>query len=86
MHQIDKLLQNKEEVLGWAKETIAMEATAVKRLEEQLNDDFVHLVNAILDAKGRVVVTGIGKSAAIGTKIVATLNSTGYSCGVYARG
>ena len=77
MHQIDKLLQNKEEVLGWAKETIAMEATAVKRLEDQLNDDFVHLVNAILEAKGRVVVTGIGKSAAIGTKIVSTLNSTG---------
>ncbi len=77
MHQIDKLLQNKEEVLGWAKETIAMEATAVKRLEEQLNEDFVDLVNVILDAKGRVVVTGIGKSAAIGTKIVATLNSTG---------
>jgi arabinose-5-phosphate isomerase len=77
LHQIDKLLQNKEEVLGWAKETIAMEATAVKRLEEQLNEDFVDLVNVILDAKGRVVVTGIGKSAAIGTKIVATLNSTG---------
>ncbi|MCO4819982.1 MAG: KpsF/GutQ family sugar-phosphate isomerase [Bacteroidetes bacterium] len=70
-------MQNKEEVLGWAKETIAMEATAVKRLEEQLNEDFVDLVNVILDAKGRVVVTGIGKSAAIGTKIVATLNSTG---------
>lgn len=77
MHQIKTLLQNKDEVLGWAKETIALEVLAVERLQKQLNEDFVAVVNEILNASGRVVVTGIGKSAAIGNKIVATLNSTG---------
>lgn len=70
-------MQNKEEVLGWARETIALEVTAIERLQNQLNDDFVATINEILKADGRVVVTGIGKSAAIGNKIVATLNSTG---------
>ena len=77
MHQIDTLLQNKDEVLGWAKETIALEAAAITRLQKQLNTDFVQTIETILQAKGRVVVTGIGKSAAIANKIVATLNSTG---------
>ncbi len=77
LHQINTLLQNKEEVLGWARETIALEVAAIIQLQNQLNDDFVDTVNHILKANGRVVVTGIGKSAAIGNKIVATLNSTG---------
>jgi arabinose-5-phosphate isomerase len=70
-------LRNKDEVLGWAKETIAIEAIAIDRLQQQLNNDFVDTVDEILTTGGRVVVTGIGKSAAIGNKIVATLNSTG---------
>jgi arabinose-5-phosphate isomerase len=77
LHQIDNLLQNKDEVLGWARETISMEVTAIERLEKQLDEQFVEVVQEILQADGRVVVTGIGKSAAIGNKIVATLNSTG---------
>jgi arabinose-5-phosphate isomerase len=53
------------------------EANAIKNLALLINSDFESCVNEILQSKGRVVVTGIGKSAIIATKIVATLNSTG---------
>ena len=53
------------------------EAEAVAKLADFLDDEFKSCVEAILQIKGRVVVTGVGKSAHIGTKLVATLNSTG---------
>jgi len=53
------------------------EAEAVKKLVDYLDSDFEASVSAILQSKGRVVITGIGKSAIIASKIVATLNSTG---------
>ena len=56
---------------------LQQEADAIHRLIGYIGDDFERCVQAILEIKGRVVVTGIGKSANIGTKIVATLNSTG---------
>jgi len=60
-----------------AKETIAIEAAAIQQLTGFVNEQFAAAVQAIYDAKGRLVVTGIGKSAIVGQKIVATLNSTG---------
>ena len=54
-----------------------MEADGLTRLATQLNEDFATVVQKILLLKGRVVVTGIGKSAIIAQKIVSTLNSTG---------
>jgi arabinose-5-phosphate isomerase len=57
--------------------TIRQEAAAVAGLEAMVNADFERSVKAILDMKGRLVVSGIGKSAIIAQKIVATLNSTG---------
>lgn len=57
--------------------TIRQEADAITALLSSINDHFICCVNEILDAKGRVIVTGIGKSAIIGQKIVATFNSTG---------
>lgn len=57
--------------------TIRQEAEAIAGLEAMVNEDFEKAVNAILDLKGRLVVSGIGKSAIIAQKIVATLNSTG---------
>jgi arabinose-5-phosphate isomerase len=60
-----------------AKNVLQEEAAAVLKLADYINDDFERCVQAILAIKGRVVVTGIGKSANIATKIVATLNSTG---------
>jgi arabinose-5-phosphate isomerase len=60
-----------------AKETIAIEAAAIQQLTGFVNEQFAAAVQAIYNAKGRLVVTGIGKSAIVGQKIVATLNSTG---------
>ena len=60
-----------------AKETIAIQLAAIAKLESSINDDFVSAINLILSAKGRLIVTGIGKSANIANKMVATFNSTG---------
>lgn len=68
-------LHNK--ILTVAKQTISNEAKAVAHLESLLDDSFSQAVECIYNSKGRVVITGIGKSAIIATKIVATLNSTG---------
>lgn len=57
--------------------TIEDEAAAIKNLSKSVNSDFISCVEHIIASKGRVVVTGIGKSAIIGQKIVASLNSTG---------
>lgn len=57
--------------------TIKAEANAIGRLADFVDDHFVRAVSFIYAAKGRVIVTGIGKSAIIASKIVATLNSTG---------
>jgi arabinose-5-phosphate isomerase len=60
-----------------ARTTIASEAEAIQNLGSLLNQDFAHTVEHILKSEGRVVISGIGKSAIIASKIVATLNSTG---------
>jgi arabinose-5-phosphate isomerase len=57
--------------------TLNIEIKALSALRESVNDDFIKTVEIIAQSKGRVVVTGIGKSAIIAQKIVATLNSTG---------
>jgi arabinose-5-phosphate isomerase len=60
-----------------AKEVIRKEAEAVLDLENKIDDQFVKAVELILKCKGRVIVTGMGKSGIIGKKIAATLTSTG---------
>jgi len=57
--------------------TIQLEAESVAGLQAYVNEDFVKAVQIISESKGRLVVSGIGKSAIIAQKIVATLNSTG---------
>src|SRR5690349_11368771 len=57
--------------------SIKLEAEAISAMEAMINEDFEKATRAILDTKGRLVVSGIGKSAIIAQKIVATLNSTG---------
>ncbi|WP_339144792.1 KpsF/GutQ family sugar-phosphate isomerase [Croceitalea sp. MTPC5] len=64
-------------ILGIAKETIENESDAIKGLIPLLDGDFENAVNCILASNGRVVVSGVGKSALIASKIVATFNSTG---------
>lgn len=68
---------SKDTILAVAKKTIQSEGEAVLKLTEYLNNDFIQTVNLIYECKGRLVVTGIGKSAIIAQKIVATMNSTG---------
>ena len=64
-------------ILNIAKKTIATEAEAIHHLGSLLTEEFAHTVDLIYQSKGRVVISGIGKSALIASKIVATLNSTG---------
>jgi arabinose-5-phosphate isomerase len=60
-----------------AKEVLELEAESVRQLTQRLDENFARAVNIIYHAKGRVIVTGIGKSGIIGKKIAATLTSTG---------
>ena len=64
-------------IIDTAKNTIELESNAIKNLIDLIDDNFKNAVEYIYNSKGRVIVTGIGKSANIATKIVATLNSTG---------
>jgi len=65
------------EIIKTGIDVVRIEAGAVAQLEQSINKDFVKAVNIIYSAKGRVVLTGMGKSGLIARKIVATLNSTG---------
>jgi arabinose-5-phosphate isomerase len=66
-----------DKIIELAKTTINIEADSVRALQNRIGQDFVDCVELIYGSKGRVVVTGIGKSAIIAQKIVATMNSTG---------
>ncbi|MBE6230334.1 MAG: KpsF/GutQ family sugar-phosphate isomerase [Bacteroidales bacterium] len=68
---------SQKNLTGLAIEVIDKEAQAVNNLKNYIDSQFVDIVNLIYNSKGRLVITGIGKSAIIGQKIVATLNSTG---------
>jgi len=70
-------LKNNNVLKAVAINTITDEASAITNLTKSVDADFLNCVELILKSKGRVIVTGIGKSAIIGQKIVATLNSTG---------
>ena len=60
-----------------ARRVLEIEANALSQMAEELPDDFVRVVDKILRVKGRVIVSGVGKSGHIGNKIAATLASTG---------
>ena len=68
---------NHEQIKSFAKSIIETETQAIKNLAGYIDDNFATIIELIIKSKGRVIVTGIGKSAIIGNKIVATLNSTG---------
>ena len=70
-------MKSSEEIIKIAKKTLLTESQAVYKLSEYLNNDFSNVIDTILKLNGRVIVTGVGKSAIIGQKIVATFNSTG---------
>ena len=68
---------DKNSIIADAKEAVETEAKAILELSSFIDDEFAEAVETIYHSKGRVIITGIGKSAIIATKIVATLNSTG---------
>ncbi|MCF6348624.1 MAG: KpsF/GutQ family sugar-phosphate isomerase [Flavobacteriaceae bacterium] len=70
-------MNTKKNIIDIAKQTISIESKAIANLIHFLDNNFENAVNFILNSTGRVIVTGIGKSANIASKIVATLNSTG---------
>lgn len=70
-------MKSSETITAIAQKTISIENKAITKLLEYINADFVKSVETIYKSKGRLVVTGIGKSAIIAQKIVATMNSTG---------
>ena len=70
-------MKDSKAILAIARKTIALEGDAIHHLTTLLTDDFAQAVRCILDSRGRVVISGIGKSAIVASKIVATLNSTG---------
>jgi len=66
-----------KQILEIARKVIEVESRSLLETASKLDSDFVRCVQLIADCKGRIIVTGIGKSAAIANKIVATFNSTG---------
>lgn len=70
-------MKSRDEIKNIAIQVIADEKKAVDNLRNYIDDAFVNAVETIFSASGRIIVTGIGKSANIATKIVSTLNSTG---------
>ena len=66
-----------KDIIGFGKEVIKLQSDSIKNLVDLIDENFENAIKIILDSNGRVVVTGIGKSAIIANKIVATLNSTG---------
>lgn len=71
------VLITKETILATAEKTILSESKSIAKLIDFLTDDFAQTVEIIFKSKGRLIVTGIGKSAIIAQKIVASMNSTG---------
>jgi len=72
-------VDNETKILSIARETIQIESEILLALKDSLDTEFCAAVFAIFKSKGRLVITGIGKSAIVAQKIVATLNSTGTS-------
>ena len=70
-------MNSNQSILNIVKQTIDLQSDSIKNLNKYLNVDYVDCVQLILKSKGRVIVSGIGKSAIIAQKIVATFNSTG---------
>ena len=70
-------MNSKKAIVSHAKKTIIDESLAILKLADFVDESFAEAVELIYNSKGRVIITGIGKSAIIANKIVATLNSTG---------
>ncbi len=70
-------MNSEELITKTALQTLEIELQTLALLKDSINEEFVRTVSAVYECRGRLVVTGVGKSAIIAQKIVATLNSTG---------
>ena len=70
-------MRNNKKIINSANRALASELSSIKNLKSTFNSSFCNAVNLIFNTKGKVVITGVGKSAHIGNKISATLTSTG---------
>jgi len=70
-------LNNKKNILEIAQNSILSQSKSIAKLADFLDNNFINATDSIYNCKGRLVITGIGKSAIIAQKIVATMNSTG---------
>lgn len=70
-------MKDNNSIIEIAKDTIELESKSISNLSNLITNDFAEAVKLIYSSKGRVIITGVGKSAIIANKIVATLNSTG---------
>ena len=77
MNSADSIVASPERLIARAVEVLRIESRAVERLSERIGPDFARACALILDCRGRVVVSGIGKSGHVARKIAATLASTG---------
>ena len=68
---------DKNKIIEFGKEVVKLQSESIHNLIGLINENFQKAIDIIIQSKGRVIVTGIGKSAIIANKIVATLNSTG---------
>lgn len=67
----------RDNIISIAKSTLEIEISELEKLKNRLDDEFIKAISLIQAAKGKLIVVGIGKSAHVANKIVATLNSTG---------
>ncbi|MBA3970689.1 MAG: SIS domain-containing protein, partial [Bacteroidetes bacterium] len=74
LYEVNKSI---DKIIELAKTTLNIEADSIRNLQNYINEDFAAIVKLIYSSGGRVIITGIGKSAIIAQKIVATMNSTG---------
>src|SRR5262247_3296121 len=70
-------MSERERLLAMADRVLRLEAESIAALRQRLDDRFVKAVELVRDCRGRVIVTGMGKSGIIGRKIAASLASTG---------
>ena len=69
--------KNNKKIINSANRTLSRELSSIRNLKSTFNNNFCEAVNIIYNTKGKIVITGVGKSAHVGNKISATLTSTG---------
>ena len=70
-------MKSKVDIKKIAKSTIRLEGESILQLEQYINDDFTEIISNIINSKGRLIVSGIAKSANVAQQMASTFNSSG---------